>query len=334
MDGTWRDREGYSNDQFFKAENAAWDPTKSDTFRFTKENPKDNDYSTGIGFANNVARLTGTAQRNYLLANADIPELINFAAATAIVQHVDSANHNFYLSQDSKRLRWSDLPWDLDHTWGNTCCGVTSKFVTPAEPGDPASALMTALLAQPDWKTMYFRRLRTLVDQILAPGQLEATYDAALGPAQPEVALDNVAWPNSAGNYAKQRTVMFNAINARRSAFASDPRVPAAQSPSPNIVINEIQHSPLGGGNAEFFELYNPSATEAVDLSGWNISDAVNLTVEPGTVILPHQYMVFVADDPTFATTYGSTLFVGGRYTGGLSSAETHHPQARRRLGR
>ena len=325
FDGTWRDREGYSDDQFFKAENAAWDPTKSDSFRFTKENPKDTDYSPVIGFANSVGNLSGAAQRNYLLANADIPELINFAAATAIVQHVDSSSHNFYLSQDPARGRWSELPWDLDKTFGLTCCGDNSPFVTPAEPADQTtSPLIRALLAQPDWKTMYFRRLRTLVDQILAPGHLEAEYDAALSPAQPEAALDLANWPTQPSwNYTTQRTSLFKALNTRRSAFANDARVPASQSAAPNIVVNEIEHTPLGGGNAEFFELYNPSATEAVDLSGWSVSDAVNLTIEPGTVILPHGFMVFAANDPTFRTTYGSTVFVGGVYSGGLSGAET-----------
>ena len=34
--------------------------------------------------------LTGTAERNYLLANADIPQMINYAAVTAIIAHHDS----------------------------------------------------------------------------------------------------------------------------------------------------------------------------------------------------------------------------------------------------
>jgi hypothetical protein len=88
-------------------------------------------------------------------------------------------------------------------------------------------------------------------------------------------------------------------------------------------VVNEIQHSPAAGGTAEFLELYNPSATEAVDLSNWSIADAITLTIRPGTVILPHGFMVFAADDATFRTTYGNTILLGGTYSGGLSSAET-----------
>ena len=85
----------------------------------------------------------------YLLTNADLPQLINYAAVTAIIQHVDSSTKNFYLAQDPDTTRWSMLPWDLDHTFGNKCCFITSNFVTPAEPGDRINPIMEALLATP-----------------------------------------------------------------------------------------------------------------------------------------------------------------------------------------
>ena len=116
--------------------------------------------------------------------------MINYAAVTAIIEHHDSSSKNFYMVQDPTSTRWSILPWDLDHTWGNGCCNVNSTFVTPAETGDNTSALMRAILAVPEWRTMYFRRLRTLVNDILATGRIEALYDANLSAAQPTAALD------------------------------------------------------------------------------------------------------------------------------------------------
>ena len=104
------------------------------------------DFAPIAAFLNGV-RLTGNAQRDYLLANADLPQMINYAAVTAIIEHHDSSTKNFYLSQDPVTGRWSILPWDLDHTLGNGCCNVNSTFVTPAEPGDNTSALMRAILA-------------------------------------------------------------------------------------------------------------------------------------------------------------------------------------------
>ena len=324
FDGTWRDREGYADAQFYKASHGAFDETRPLVeYRFEKKNPADGDFGPIRAFLDGV-ELTGTAQRNYLLANADIPQMINFAAVTAIVAHVDSSTKNFYLSQDPVTGRWSVLPWDLDHTFGFGCCSVNSTFVTPAEPGDQTSLLMRALLAVPQWRDMYFRRLRTLVDQVLAPGRLESVYDAKVGLAQPEAALDFATWPHGAGkNYANQRAALFSGIAGRRTVFASDARVPGPQSAAPNIVINEIQASPVAGDGAEFLELYNPSATEAVDLSDWSVSDAIDLQIQPGTVILPRGTMVFAADDPTFRTTYGGTVFLGGTYDGDLASSET-----------
>jgi hypothetical protein len=324
FDGTWRDREGYSADQFYKANINAFDSTVPlANRRFEKKNPDDGDYAPLQSLLNGIA-LTGTAQHDYMAANTDIPEMINYAAVTAILDHVDSSTKNFYTVQDADTGRWSILPWDLDHTLGNHCCFVNSTFVTPAEPGDRTNDIMDAVFATPAWRDMYFRRLRTLVNQILATGRMEGVYDAKVGPAQPDIALDFAKWPyKSTQTYAQQRTQLFNAIADRRTVFRTDSRVPADQPAAPDIVINEIQHSPTGGNGAEFLELYNPSATTAIDLSGWTIADGINLTVQPGTVILPQSTMTFVANDPTFRNTYGSTVFVGGRFSGDLSAGET-----------
>ena len=232
-DGTWREREGYDDNQFFEAETSAFS-TRPINVQFSKKAPDETDFAPIAAFVNGV-RLTGTAQRDYLLGNADLPQMINYAAVTAIIEHHDSSSKNFYMSQDPVTGRWSIIPWDLDHTLGNGCCNVNSNFVTPAEPGDNTSALMRAILAQPQWRDMYFRRLRTLVNDLLATGRMEALYDARLGPAQPVATLDYSAWPYPGNpvSYATFRQRLFNDIQDRRTAFASDARVPGNQPASP-----------------------------------------------------------------------------------------------------
>ena len=322
FDGTWRDREGYSDQQFFKAETGAFSENRALEKRWEKKNPSDEDFAPLRSMVAGV-ELSGTARTNYMAANMDIPQLINYAAVTAILEHVDSSSKNFYVAQSPTTGRWTIVPWDLDHTLGSGCCQVNSTFVTPAEPGDKTNDIMAGLLANPDWKTMYFRRLRTLVDDLLAPGRMEAVYDANLGPAAPVSNLDFAAWPYPGSwTYAKARSSLFNDIQARRNVFASDNRVPSAQPGTPNIVINEIQHSPVAGSSAQFIELYNPSS-QAIDLSGWTMSGGLDLTIQPGTVILPGGAMTFVKDDPTFRATYGSTVFVGGRFDGTLGADGT-----------
>ncbi|HSS68131.1 MAG TPA: lamin tail domain-containing protein, partial [Nocardioidaceae bacterium] len=323
FDGTWRDREGYSGTtQFFKSETGAFDPNRPIAVRFEKKNPEDTDFSPLQSFLSGIA-LTGNAQRDYLLGNLDIPQVINMLAVTAIVDHEDFSSKNFYFALRPETGRWSMIPWDLDHTWGNGCCGVNSTYVTPAETGDRTNDLARAVLAVPQWREMYFRRLRTLVNDILAPARMEALYDAYMGPAQPVTVQDYAAWPYTGSpTYASMRTQLFNALQARRNVFANDSRVPSSQPASPNIVINEIQHSPTGGTGAEFLELSNPNST-AIDISGWTISDGISLTVQPGTVIPANGTMTFVSNDLTFKSTYGSTVFVGGRFTGDLAASET-----------
>jgi hypothetical protein len=322
-DGTWREREGYDDNQFFEAETSAFS-TRPVTVQFSKKAPDTTDFAPIAAF-NAGVRLTNTAaRRNYLLANADLPQMINYAAVTAIIEHHDSASKNFYLSQEPETGRWSILPWDLDHTLGNGCCNVDSNFVTPAEPGDNTSALMRALLAEPQWRDMYFRRLRTLVNDLLATGRLEALYDARLGPAQSLATLDYSVWPypGSPVSYTTFRKRLFDDLTARRSAFANDARVPGNQPASPAMVIDEIQHSPSSGDGAEFVEIFNPGA-QAIDLSGWTLSGGVDLTVQPGTVILPGSAMTFISDDPAFRAAHGGSVFVGDRFEGNLAASAT-----------
>jgi CotH kinase protein/Lamin Tail Domain/Fibronectin type III domain len=322
-DGTWREREGYDDHQFFKANINAFDPTVPlANRRFEKKTPDDGDYAPLQSFLDGIA-LTGAAERNYLLANADLPQLINYAAVTAIIQHVDSSTKNFYLTQDPDTARWSMLPWDLDHTFGNKCCFTPSTFVTPAEPGDRNNPVMAALFASQDFRDMYFRRLRTLVDDLLATNRMEALYDAVVGVAQPEIALDFARWAYDENeSYTQQRTLLFRSIASRRTVFAGDARVPGSQPASPAIVINEIQHSPAAGDGAEFVELHNPTG-QAIDLSSWTIGGAIDLEIQPGTVILPQQTLTFVSDDPAFREAHGSTVFVGDRYDGNLGATGT-----------
>jgi hypothetical protein len=113
----------------------------------------------------------------YVRANFDVPQMIDYAAVTALSQHIDSASKNFYAYLPNDTGKWRLIPWDLDHTWGNTCCPVFSDFVTPAEPGDKVNLMLDALLAVDDYEAQYFVRVKEFRDQLLAPGLLEGIFD-------------------------------------------------------------------------------------------------------------------------------------------------------------
>ena len=121
--------EGYDDNQFFEAETSAFS-TRPVNVQFSKKSPDKTDFAPIAAFVAGV-RLTGNAQRNYLLANADLPQMINYAAVTAIIEHHDSSSKNFFMSQDPATGRWSILPWDLDHTLGSGCCQVEQQLRHP-----------------------------------------------------------------------------------------------------------------------------------------------------------------------------------------------------------
>ncbi|MFZ2502104.1 MAG: lamin tail domain-containing protein [Nocardioides sp.] len=324
FDGTWRDREGRGDDEVYKASSGAFVTSRA-LFenRFEKKEGDPLDYRNLEELLDAVIP-EGQNARDFLRANADIPELINYAVFVSVVRHVDSSQKNFYLARESRSQRWEMFPWDQDLTWGGVCCGVTSTFVTPAEPGDQTNVLLRVLLSEPQWREMYFRRLRTVVDQVYPAGTLEGWYDAKFSPAAADSNLDFATWPYSRTyTYNGSRTSLFNQLAARRAIFANDVRVPAAQGAAPTVVISEIAASPAAGATAQFVELANPSTSTAVDISGWQLSGAVSATLQQGLVIPPASSISIVANDPAFRSAYSSQILVGDRFTGTLASTGT-----------
>jgi len=318
-DKTWRKREGFQNDgALYKAKTGAFSTERSIDKRWDQKSGVDDGLASLGEMIDFIQDPNPAVREAYVREHVDVPAVINYAAATAILEHIDSSSKNFYAYQSYATSRWSIIPWDLDHTLGNGCsCNVFSDFVTPAEPGDKVNEMVAAVLEVDEFEEMYFRRVRSLVDELLAPGLLEGIFDAEVGPAAPEAALDKTVWGQCC-TVSFDRSQLFDDIAARRDLFNSDPRVEASQTNNPEVVITEIMADPTNG-DAEYIEIYNPTA-DSIDLSGWSISDAIDLEIAVGTVILPQSPMVFVADDVTFGLTYGRTLFVGGAFAGGLAA--------------
>ena len=184
-----------------------------------------------------------------------------------------------------------------------------------------------AMLDDPHIREMYFRRLRTVMDKILAPGFYESRLAELEAAMSPEAALDAARW----GQYGQSQSLGM-AIDILENTYLAQRRqhlfvthrttgeIPQAQSDHPPIIMNEIMYHPLTGGDHEFLELYNPSPTEAVDLTDWRI-DGLRLRLPAGVVILPQDYLVVVRADVQFRSTYGSSHFVAAEYDGALDNA-------------
>src|SRR6267142_714054 len=83
---------------------------------------------------------------------------------------------------------------------------------------------------------------------------------------------------------------IFLLIASATSAFAG------------GIIINEVMYHPASTNVLEeWFELYN-GGTNAVNLSGWQITKGISFNFPTNTVLTAGGYLVVAADGPTFAS--------------------------------
>ncbi|MBN1788193.1 MAG: CotH kinase family protein [Sedimentisphaerales bacterium] len=325
---------------------------------YEKKRPDDGDFNDLHDLLDGLNNLTGQAKRDFMFDNLDIPRLLNYWAAHIVIHDNDAVGKNYYLYRDTMGTqRWYMLPWDKDLTWGRNYQGdvlndeiwadvdeISGRTnVSPSHPlfGNQTHMkydflwhrMIDALFFEPDVREMYFRRLRTIMDeQLQPPGTpyedriLERFVDEMADFMDTEAALDRDKWFAWGKYYTVEQSAQRlkdEYLEPRRTHLFTTHRVageiPEAQSAQPEIVINEIMYNPSDGNDFEFVELYNPSATEAVDMSEWHL-DGVNLDLPPGTVLLPQSYLVVVRNDIQFRAKYGSGLFIAAQYEGGLDN--------------
>ena len=325
FDGTWRKREGYDDKEVYAAETSAFSASRPANVRFTKENPDDTNYASLSAFLNGV-NLTGNAQRDFLLANADLPQDDQLRS-----RHRDRRPRGLVVEELRSRAEPDDRSLE-DHPVGPRPhprqrvlrrqqhvrdAGRAGRHHQRADAG-PARRPPVA---------------RHVLPPGADPGQRHPRHRAHGGALRREASgrtvdrgagLRGLAVPERHDVQRRSATRLFNEIQARRNVFNSDARVPGNQPAAPDMVIDEIQHSPTAGDTAEFVELYNPNS-QAIDLSGWSLTGGAipSFVIQPGTVILPHATMTFASNDPAFRAAYGSTVFVGDRYTGNLPATGT-----------
>jgi hypothetical protein len=93
----------------------------------------------------------------------------------------------------------------------------------------------------------------------------------------------------------------------------------AVPSPAGQVVINEIMYNP-SVPDAQYVELYNLSATNSFDLSGWELR-GLGYAFPPGSAIGPNSFLVLAPDRTAFTTAYGSTNLVFDTFTSRLAPA-------------
>ena len=312
LDGTWQEEAGLDTGQFFKAEGGfkyggsggGWD----------KKNPKDNDL-TDIGLVDNLVE--GSPSADELWDTFDVPNIVNYWAVSSVLRHQDQDHHNKYVYYDEFGTGlWSILPWDLDHTFGpngNEPC-VGDSMITLSCLGHP---VYDAFWRVPEFRDMYFRRIRTLLDGPLAAPFIEDRQSQILAGLDADAAEEKAKW--GAFPLESDDFNFLGEVANRRSLFESDGRIPSSQSSAPGVLITELQYRPVDG-TPEFLELFNPT-NEWIDISGWVIENA-GLKIPGGTVMAPNSYAVFTDDVRLFRDTHDpGAEYLVVQYDGGLKRA-------------
>ena len=325
--------------------------------RFEKKNPEDGDFNALHDLLFGINNLAGQARRDFIFDNIDIPAMLGYQAGSVLAHNNDQVAKNYFLYHDLHGTgRWSFQPWDMDLTFGRSYEGrvlndrifaadddVGRGAVSPSHPlfGDRNhqkwdhlwNRITDAILDDPEIRAMYYRRLRTVMDDLLAPGYYEARIDELAALIGEAAAADKARWPQ----YGVPETLPVAITRLHEEYFAVrrthffvthrvDGEIPEAQSANPPVVINELMYNPFSdpddaadnASDREYIELYNPSPTEAVDMSGWTLEGVV-LTLPAGSVILPESYLLVVRNDVAFRAAYGTGLFVAGEYRGKLA---------------
>ncbi len=291
----------------------------------------------------------------FVFDNFDLPQVVNYFAASVIIQDWDRFPKNTFMYRDTRHTRlWQIHPWDADLSWGYNgwqTDEIIANHVTMSHPfyGDfqhggtygGTHVLNDAFYKTPALRDMFLRRLRTVLDQILQPPgtpadqlKLEARLDAYYALMGAEVETDKQRWGLPFGTnqtFAQAISVLKNAyIGPRRANLygtfaAPGGLIPPAQFPYPTIEFGALEFSPASGNQAqEYLCLTNPN-NYAVDLSGWRLGGAIEFDFKPGTVI-PSNSVAYLSPDVaafrarTTGPRGGQGLFVLGNYRGQLSA--------------
>ncbi len=220
------------------------------------------------------------------------------------------------------------------------------------------------IIATPETRQMLLRRQRTLMDKFLQPpgtsfseGILEQHISYMTNLMWTEMFLDRQRWgwpcSGTCGMYCWGSPWPTNAdfgvpglinefINPRRTHWfvthtitspdrtvgltvTNSAGIPLPQAPNVYINVQGLDYNPSSHNQAEEYLCVTNPTPFALDISGWQLSGAINFTFKPGTV-MPSNSVLYVSPDVvafrarTTGPRGGQALFVVGPYQGQLSA--------------
>jgi len=296
--------------------------------------------------------LSGESRRRFVYDDFDLPATINYMATRfGILGDNDSSFKNYYLYRDTNGTsQWRMMPWDCDFSFGYITSADIDTIDGDKEPDNMTyqNRMMRAIYDYPEFREMYWARLRTLMDNTLHSGAAppegrwyESRLDFWGAKVAPLVPLDHTVWqyplqnpgvyspPVSDGNVpfaTMDSRIRSEFLTVRRNFLEAHSQIPPSVPSTPTqIDIAVIEHNPSSGNqDEEYIKLSNPNPF-AVDLSGWALTGGISFTIPSGCVLPAGSGLYLTPDLPSFiarsaSPTGGQGRFVIGNYSGHLSN--------------
>lgn len=330
MNATFLRRQGMDDDgALYKATDGGNLGTGTATpSHFSKATRKDEPYDD-LAVLVNQLNASEPERSDYVFDHLNIPEIVNKYAVDALTYNYDRTSHNYYVYHDPNKDEWTQLVWDTDLSFLVNGRLLDPDFNHPLYPdgndGRSFNGMAAAILENEVVREMYYRRLRTLMDDYLATTWMDDLFSNLDTQIATERSFDDTQWPLSLVD-VQEDLIDYYLPTRREQLFVTWGSLLSDTEPASSVVnFGQIVANPTSGNqDEEFIEITNPNSW-AVDLSNWVLSDGVSFVFPPGSVIPANSNCYLSPDVVSFrnratSPTGEEQQFVLGNYSGHLSN--------------
>lgn len=301
-DADWRDSLGLSKDSLvYKAERVAklslgnLDlPKKEFATLYQRYSPEylDPEDTTLREFIRTINTLKGAELVAFALKNIDVPQVVEAIATMRIAQNPEWQHKNYYVVFDPADQLWRLIPIDADlnfgRRWSSPCNARCDEVrADPYMRYPDGNRLAGIFLKDEVFLGMVDRRTRSLADEFLATGYVEARIAELFEMMSADAALDLKQW----GQYGDPQTleeaqeILLRKyfVPKREMYISTDKYLPASQSTESGIEVSVTEKDP--DGTVLSGRLSNPGL-EYVDVSLRTFAD-IDAVLPAGVVIPP-----------------------------------------------
>ncbi len=288
---------------------AKWVEFDEDSFE-KRTNKSEEDWSdiTAAFYALHADRSDPILWRSGLEKAFSVNGFLLWLAVNTVIQNWDTYGnmpHNYYLYSDldDGLLHW--IPWD------NNMAFMSQDFFILMAPHsmdlsgvDESWPLIRYLMDDPVYRHSYLFFVNEVIEGVLDVDRIWKRFQSAhdliasyvVGPEGEQPGYTTLRAPD---NFYSELEYLLEHI-AQRNAVARQFLTDEQFVPYP-VVINEIHYNPASsqGEDYEFIELVNTGG-EAVDLSGYAFSKAVEFAFPQNTVIAANEYIIISKNADAF----------------------------------